>query len=311
MSFPFPTSRFAFADRAGLPVWPDGKKLAVLVYTAPEEWLWDEREPFVPPATYAAGARPLSLSARSGIDYGYTVGLRRLREVYRQFGMKVTLWTNGNSVETHRDVLEELAADGHEIGAHAYSEGQPMSHLDAAEQKESVARTTELITDLTGAPPKGWIGPIAEATADTIELLAGAGYHYNADLQDDELPYFLHASGRWLVVIPYRKIGNINDLPLFARNVQSVSSGIAHLKEAFDAYHREAQTRPLVFNYGTHPHVSGRPDNAYVLAKFLEYVHEHDDVWVTSYAGISDWWKQRYESLVPPGGGDLPPGGVR
>src|ERR1700754_1307344 len=112
MTFPFPTARFRFEDRTGLPVWPNGAKLAVLVYTAPEEWLWDQREPFVAPGTYAAGARPLSLSARTGIGYGYTVGLRRLREVYRRFDMKVTLWTNGNSVETHRDVLEELIADG-------------------------------------------------------------------------------------------------------------------------------------------------------------------------------------------------------
>jgi allantoinase len=307
----FPTSRFPFRERSGLNVWPNGARLAVLVYTAPEEWIWSERETFAAPGTFGVGNGAPSLSARSAVAYGYQVGLWRLREIFGRFDMKVTLWTNGSAVEQHRDVLAELAKDGHEISAHGYSEGRPMGSLNPEQQKHSIARTVELITDLVGAPPIGWIGPGADATHDTIELLAEAGFRYNADLQDDELPYFLHVGRRNMVVIPYRKVGNLNDLPLFTRNVTSVSSGVAHLKEAFDAYHREAQNRPLVFNYGTHPHISGRPDNAYALSEFLEYVHTHRDVWVTTYAGMAEWWRSQYESLITEPGSDLPTAELR
>lgn len=301
------TSRIPFAAREGLNVWPNGARMAVLVYTAPEEWQWDEREPYTVTGAFNMGDGPPSASTRTAIGYGYEVGLHRLCEVYRSFGTHISMLATGNAIEQHREVIEMVVADGHELTGHGYSEGRPMTTLSGARLQDSIDRSIELIRSVTGADPKGWICPGADASDETLHRLAATGFEYDADLQDDELPYFLHAGDRTMVSIPYRKIGNINDLPLFTRAVQSLSDGIDHLKQRFDAHYREAERRPLLFNFGTHPHISGRADYAYVLAKFLEHVYGHDDVWVTNYGEINAWWRSQFLAQVPPGGGDFRP----
>jgi allantoinase len=294
-------SRIPFRERQGLQVWPGGAKMAVLVYTAPEEWAWPEAETMPVAATLNFGQPVQPLSSRSAVAYGFNVGLYRLAEIFQRFNMKVTLWTNGTTVEQHEQVLRDLVAEGHILGGHAYSEGAPMNTLNRDQQHDSIRRTVDLLAKVTGERTRGWIGPGAVCTRETVELLLEMGFDYHCDLQDDELPYFISSGARTMVEIPYRMVGNVNDLPLFTRNIQSVKTGVQHLREAFDAYRAAAQIRPLQFNYGTHPFSSGRPDFAAVIEEFLGYVHSFDDVWVCNYDQICDWWNQQitgHEALV-------------
>jgi allantoinase len=291
--------RIPFEERKGLSVWPNGARMAVLVYTAPEQWAWQDQEPLKPVGTFAAGRNaPVSLSTQTAVEYGYIVGLPRLREIFRDFDMKVTLWANGVTAERFPDVLAACAADGHELGAHGYSQGQVIASFSRSAQEEAIGKSVELLEKISGKRPRGWISPGAESNLDTVELLAAAGFDYHGDFQDDELPYFLQVNNSRLVEIPYRLVGNLNDLSILTRNVNSVSDGIKILTEAFDAYYRAAGDRPLVFNYGTHPYVSGRPDNALVLRGLLEHIHGYDDVWVTNYGEIASWWRRSFEAKI-------------
>jgi allantoinase len=297
------TRRLPFRAREELDVWPNGAKMAVLVYTAPEEWIWSGPEVLPTPGTFTVPAEKTpSLSSRSAVAFGYNIGLYRLAEIFARYDMHVTLWTNGASVEQHPQTLRDLVDAGHDLGAHGYSEGAVISTLTRDEQRDSISRTVDLIGGLTGQPPRGWIGPGAVCTADTVDLLSQAGFEYHADMQDDEVPYFISVNqGPEMVEIPYRMVGNVNDFPLFLRNIQSIKTGVEHLKQTFDAYYAEAQRRPLIFNYGTHPFVSGRPDFARVLDEFLQYVHSFDDIWVANYAEIANWWRKGFsdhEKLV-------------
>lgn len=295
------TSRIPFADRKDLAVWPNGARMAVLVYTAPEQWIWDTAEAIRPAGTFAAGHNaPNSLSTWSAVSYGFNVGLPRLREIFAEFDMKVTLCTSGVSVEQYPDVIAQLAADGHELCGHGYSQGAVMASLDRAAKAEAIGKTARLLESAAGTRPTGWISPGAESDAETIELLAEAGFQYHGDLQDDELPYFVHVGDRTLVEIPYRLAGNLNDLSLTIRTVNSVSRASTHLKEAFDAYYEAAGTRPLVFNYGTHPYISGRPDNAAVLRELLAHVRGYEDVWVTNYRDLAEWWRSTFANMIDP-----------
>jgi peptidoglycan/xylan/chitin deacetylase (PgdA/CDA1 family) len=310
--FPFVRSKIPFVGREGLQVWPNGAKLAVLVYTAPEEWQWGHLEPFGPPGAVRFEGEPgLTLSVRSGIDYGFHVGLHRFRELFNEFNMKTTLWTNGNTVEQHRELIELLASEGHELGGHSYSEGLPMASLSSEDKRESIRRSVELLTDVTGKPPAGWLGPGAITDTETIELLAEAGFKYTGDLHDDELPYFLHVRDKTMVSIPYRSIGNLNDLSLATAlrgTPKSVIGYREHFLAAFEAYHDEAQRRPLIVNFGTHPHVSGRPDNFVAFRALIEEIHKHDDVWLCTYAEMAEWWTSEFSQFIPEGGGDIDPG---
>jgi peptidoglycan/xylan/chitin deacetylase (PgdA/CDA1 family) len=301
------TSRIPFADRAGLDAWPGGARLAVLVYAAPEQWLWDAGDVIRPAGTFAAGRNcAASPSTTSAVAYGFAVGLPRLREVFAEFGMQVTLWTSGLAALEFPDVLAAMVADGHELGGHGFAQGQVMAMLSRAEQEDSIGRSVAALQSVTGQRPAGWVSPAAESNQDTIELLAAAGFTYHGDLQDDELPYFVHAGDKIVVEIPYRLVGNLNDLSILTRNVTSVSTAAAHLCDAFDAYYAAAAVRPLIFSYGMHPYISGRPDNAMVLRRLLEHIHSRSGVWVTTYAGMAGWWRERFEQELCPASGGAP-----
>src|SRR5258708_25024489 len=238
-SVSFTTSSMPYSDRKVLRVWHNGARMAVLVYTAPEEWIWEESAAIAPLGTFSAGrgAKP-SLSTRSAVSYGYTVGLPRLGEIFREFGMKVTLVASGVAAQEHPGVLADLLRDGQELGAHGYWQGQVMAWLSRADQEAAIRKSVQLLTSVNGKPPTGWVSPAAESNEDTLELLAAAGFDYHGDLQDDELPYFVHVGDTDLVEIPYRLVGNLNDLSLLVRNVNSVSGAPQLLTDAFDAYYR-------------------------------------------------------------------------
>ena len=289
----FETTRIPYAAREGQQLWPDGARMAVLVYTAAEQWQWYENETIKAIGTFTGGRGSApSASTRSAVAYGFEVGLPRIAEIFREFGMSTTLWASGVAVEQYPDAVAALAADGHELGCHGYSQGAVMAQLSRGEQQEAIGRSVELLRSVSGETPTGWVSPGAESNDETVELLAEAGFDYHGDRQDDELPYLLHAPAKTLVEVPYRVAGNLNDIPLLTRTITSVSAAARHVTDAFDAYYEAAATRPLLFNYGTHPYISGRPDNAKVLRALLEHIHRHDDVWVTNYREVAVWWRQ-------------------
>jgi peptidoglycan/xylan/chitin deacetylase (PgdA/CDA1 family) len=292
---------YPFGDRTGAEIWPGGARMAVLIYVAVEEWHWDRKEP-----KGVAGARTIkeetvpSLTTRSAVKYGFQVGIHRLMDILEGHGVKITMWTSGKAADDHPTVVAEMAKRGHDVDAHSYSQGSSLVLMTRDEQRADIRETVEAIERVNGRRPQGWIGPGALANLDTVELLAEEGMLYHADLQDDELPYFIDIGERTLVEIPYRMTGNVNDFFVFGSEMrQPLGQALDYLKSAFDAYYREAGRRPLMFNYGMHPFVSGRPDCAYVFEQFLDYVMSYQDVWVPTYREVSEWWTKQYGGGYP------------
>jgi peptidoglycan/xylan/chitin deacetylase (PgdA/CDA1 family) len=310
----FPTNHIPYRDRPGLSVWPNGARMAMMFYSCAEEWLWDVPEHPLDPFPLARfGEKNLSLSTRTAIGYGFDVGLYRIADILNDLGMKSTFLTNAISIEQHPETVQMLHDEGHELCGHAHSEGMTMTAIDHGARVEAVKAGVDALTELTGEKPKTWLSPAASADRDTIELVAEAGFIGHCDLQDDELPYFIHVNGKTMVEIPYRMAGNVNDVPITTiyGAVKSVGDTTRHLIEAFDAYYEAAETHPLLFNFGTHPHVIGRPDNAKALRSFLSYVKERDDVWTPTYAEVAEWWSEQYGHLADEAGGDLNIAAVR
>ena len=38
----------------------------------------------------------------------------------------------------------------------------------------------------------------------------------------------------------------------------------------------------------------GRPDSAWVFAKFLDHMQRHDDVWITNHGEVARQWRERF-----------------
>lgn len=290
---PYSVRRLDYEARKGAKVWPNGARMAVLIYTCPEEWEWESQEPFAPLGTFGMPGEPKpSLSARTAVQYGYEVGLKRIRDLAANHAIKLTLGTTGNAAIHHGALLRSLADEGHEIAAHGYSEGSFLTSQSREQQARTIDMTIDAITAAAGTRPRGWWSPGAAANLDTVELLAERKMLYHGDLQDDELPYFIDTQGHSLVEVPYNMVGAINDFFLFVNQRRSIAENLAYLTSTFDAYYQQAASTPLFFTWGTHPYVSGRPDAALVFSNFLSHMKSRKDVWFTTYGEMAEWWKE-------------------
>lgn len=84
----------------------------------------------------------------------------------------------GHSIETFPEEMREVAAAGHEIGAHGYSHENPVA-MNPRQEEDVLVRSVELVQKLAGKPPRGFVAPWWEMSAVTAELLLKYGFRYD------------------------------------------------------------------------------------------------------------------------------------
>ena len=129
---------------------------------------------------------------------------------------RATFFLLGATIERYPELTRELAGRGHEIASHGHSH-ERVFNLTEGEFRSDVARSVELIQDLTGRRPRGYRAPafsITRATPWAFEVLAELGFAYDSSQYDSPriaerlgglpaAPYRLQlASGRELWELP-------------------------------------------------------------------------------------------------------------
>src|SRR6202040_1343612 len=97
----------------------------------------------------------------------------------------------------HCDLVRSLAAEGHEIAAHGFRH-EDVSGLERDEERRRIARTTEILADVVGRKPAGWVSlprpggrdAVGAVSPNTIDLLLEAGYVYLGNGLADDIPYY-------------------------------------------------------------------------------------------------------------------------
>jgi peptidoglycan/xylan/chitin deacetylase (PgdA/CDA1 family) len=283
----------SMGDRRGRAVWPKNCRMAVLLYIAAEEYQWEFTEEV--PEMLSRGDKPPSLSPISALKYGFEFGIPRLLDVLERNNLKISFFMNGLAAKRHPELAKKIAGQGHEIVAHAFSQETHMGRLPRQKQRENIRRTLKTLEKFTGERPVGWDSPYASCSRDTIEVLIEEGFGYHADLQDDELPYFIDYKGKTFVEVPLQRVYAINDYAIFTRDAKMTPDQIAESVNAiFDIYYREAESRPLMWRFGVHPYLGGKPECAYVVDQVLRHLRGHDDVWLPTFAETADWWTKKF-----------------
>jgi hypothetical protein len=116
---------------------------------------------------------------------------------------------------------------------------------------------------------------------------------YLADSYADELPYWITGPQGPRLLMPYSL--DANDMGF--TTAQGFSAGedfFAYLKDSFDVLYAEGATAPRMMSVGLHCRIAGRPGRAAALARFLDYVGRHDQVWVATRLDIARHWVRRF-----------------
>jgi peptidoglycan/xylan/chitin deacetylase (PgdA/CDA1 family) len=114
--------------------------------------------PHAPPGRYVAAGRPrLALTFDDGPHPEYTA---KLLDTLRDAGLHATFFVVGRDAARSPDLIRRIAGEGHELGNHTWSHGEP-ARTSPRQFLDEVRRTDELLLSLTGSipqtmrPPKG------------------------------------------------------------------------------------------------------------------------------------------------------------
>src|SRR5579884_806811 len=205
-------------------------------------------------------------------------GVERVLDLLDRHGIPGTFFVEGWNARKYAALLREVAARGHEVGAHGWMHEQ-WDKLAPAKERDLIARTTDAIGDVLGRPPRGWRSPGGLITTATLGFLKDAGYQYDSSFSDDDVPYRIGVSpdrpGDELVELPWT--WPLDDAPFYgnSRVIHRPSDVVAMWREEFDA----ALELTGYFGLVCHPRFTGRPSRILAFDKLVSYVEKAGDVW--------------------------------
>lgn len=296
MSDPYPRDLTGYGGRPPEPKWPGNARLAINFVLNIEEGSetnvlhGDARNEGglseVVGGRHPAGQRDLGLE--SLYDYGPRAGAWRLLRIFEARGFPLTVFGCALALERAPELTRALAAAGSDVAGHGW---RWINHyeLDEATEREHIAKAVEIITRLTGTRPQGWYCRYAPSENTRRLLVEEGGFLYDSDSYADDLPYWETVDGRPHLVVPYAL--DTNDVKFGAP--ASYGSGhdfYNHLKDSFDQLYEEGAEAPKMLSVGLHTRLVGRPGRARALARFLDHVRDHKDVWVARRIDIARHW---------------------
>lgn len=249
------------------------------------------------------------------------VGAPRLLKMFAEQQLRTTWFIPGHSIETFPSQMKAVVDAGHEIGIHGYSHENPIA-MTPAQEEAVLDRSIELVTQLAGKRPTGYVAPWWEFSNVTNELLLKKGIKYDHSLMHNDFhPYYVRVGDSWtkidysqhpdawmkplqrgvetdLVEIPANWY--LDDLPpmMFIKKSPN-SHGFVnprHLEEMwrdqFDWVYRENDY--AVFTMTIHPDVSGRPQVLLMLERLIQYIRGHEGVRFVTFDEIADDYKARH-----------------
>ncbi|WGG49563.1 allantoinase PuuE [Rugamonas sp. DEMB1] len=257
-------------------------------------------ETFLSEIIGAAAFPARHLSMESIYEYGSRAGLWRLLRMFEQRKLPLTVFGVAMALKRNPEAVAAFQQLGHEIACHGLR-WISYQNMDEADERAHMHEAVAIIKELTGSTPQGWY--TGRDSPNTRKLVVEhGGFRYDADHYGDDLPFwqqiaYTDAAGRAAVapqlIVPYTL--DTNDMRFAA--MQGFNSGTQffdYLKDAFDVLYAEGDpnglNQPKMLSIGMHCRLLGRPARAAALARFLDYVQGHDQVWIARRIDIAEHW---------------------
>ncbi|MFI1733291.1 polysaccharide deacetylase [Streptomyces acidicola] len=243
------------------------------------------------------------------------VGMERILRLFERRDLRTTWFIPGHSIETFPDQTRMVVDAGHEIGIHGYSHENPIA-MTRAQESAVLDRGIDLVEQVSGRRPTGYVAPWWEFSPVTNELLLERGIKYDHSLMHNDFsPYYVRVGDSWtkidyslpaeqwmkplvrgeetgLVEIPANWY--LDDLPpmMFVK-ASANSHGFVNprdleqmWRDQFDWVYREMDYG--VFTMTIHPDVSGRPQNLLMLERLIDHIGGHEGVTWSTFDEIAD-----------------------
>jgi putative urate catabolism protein len=293
---PYPRDLHGYGARVPDPQWPDGARLAVQFVINYEEGAENcvlhgdaASEAFLSEIVGAEaypGQRHMNME--SLYEYGSRAGFWRLHRLFSERGVPVTVFGVAMALQRNPAAVTAMQASDWEIASHGYR-WIDYQNIDEQTERQHLATAIDIHTRMTGSRPLGWY--LGRCSPQTHRLVAEeGGFVYNADSYADDLPYWDRTFDVPQLMVPYTL--DANDMRFAtAQGFNAGQQFFDYLKDTFDVLHAEGSR---MMSVGLHCRLAGRPGRAAAVARFLDYVQGHGDVWLARRIDIADHWRRHF-----------------
>jgi len=221
-------------------------------------------------------------------EFGSRAGFWRLHRLFNDRQIPVTVFAVAMALQRNQEVVAAMLNSNWEIASHGYR-WIDYQYMPESEEIAHLQQALEIHQQITGELPRGFY--LGRSSPNTHRITAEYGnFIYSADSYADELPYWINQFSKPLLMVPYTL--DANDMR-FA-TPQGFNCGdqfFNYLKDSFDMLYEEGAVAPKMMSIGLHCRLAGRPGRAAALARFLDYVLQKDQVWLTRRVDIADHWR--------------------
>ncbi|MEL6581990.1 MAG: allantoinase PuuE [Cyanobacteria bacterium J06621_12] len=240
----------------------------------------------VPGSSMGKGMRDLQVE--SVYEYGSRAGFWRLMRLFQAKGIPVTIFGAALALERNPAAVEAIVEAGYDICCHGWRWiGYHL--LDEAEEREHIQKAIASLKKLTGDRPLGWYCRYAPSLNTRRLIVEEGGFLYDSDAYNDDLPYWVEVAGKDHLVIPYT-LDNNDMKYCVAPGFNNGNDFYTYLKDAFDVLYAEGETSPKMMSVGLHARLAGKPGRIAALARFIDYVQNHERVWICRRLDIAHHW---------------------
>lgn len=257
-------------------------------------------------AWLAKGKNDPGILARG--EFGAAVGVPRLLEVFKSYGIKTTWGIPGHTLETWPGVCQAVAEAGHETCAHGVYH-EHLTDLPAPVERRLMEHQLRQFQEILETRPRGYRAPAFTMSYNTFEILEEFGFDWHSSIPGRDFepyrpreilevnPFGATTYGREYDVLEFSSSAYLEDWVAF-EYVGGYSMGLSStevvLRRWLDSLNfGRLHVTPGVMVLTLHPQCIGRPHHMMMLHRFLEEVSVLDDVWVAPLSEIYDGWMAR------------------
>lgn len=235
------------------------------------------------------------MSMESLYEYGSRVGVWRVLREFERRGLRITVFGVATALARNPEATAAFVDLGHEIAGHGLR-WLDYQDIDINTERSHLHEAIHLIKALTGQRPLGWYTGRDSPNTRFLVVEEG-GFEYSSDYYGDELPFWIEGvtkkSGQANphLIIPYSL--DTNDMRFSTvQGFNTAEHFFTYLRDSFDTLYAEGIETPRMMSIGLHSRLIGKPGRFVALQRFLDYLEQHEHVWVARRLDIARHWRE-------------------
>jgi peptidoglycan/xylan/chitin deacetylase (PgdA/CDA1 family) len=236
------------------------------------------------------------LGTETHFEYGSRAGIWRLARLFDRFGVPVTVAACARALERNPAIVGWITEHNHDILGHGlrWSEVWTMTKKD---ERRELQRALALYNQLTGTRPLGWNCRSFPSVNTRDLIMEEGGFLYYSDPCNDDVPYFVEAHNKRLLVVPYSKILNDSRF-LMSPGYSNPRDFVEDCRAYIDYLVEEGEEAGAkIATIAVHARWTGQPNRAAALRDILAYACGKAGVCFMRRVDIAQFWLKHFRDF--------------